>query len=111
MTVYASPTQALRHWADAKDLIDGEDDTRLVEQLAVAQLEVERYAVALPADLPEADVPPNYMLATVYQARTNYDAGRTGSDGLIGNGDTAIRPLDLGPAARQMLPPRAPDLG
>lgn len=111
MTVYATPAQAMRHWADAKDLVDGEDDTRLVEQLAVAQGEVERYAVALPADLPDAEVPVNYMLATIYQARTNYDAGRTGSDGLIGSGDTAIRPLDLGPAARQMLPARAPALG
>lgn len=111
MTVFASPAQALRHWADAKDLVSGEDNSRLVEQLAVAQYEVERFAVALPDDLPDEDVPLNYMLATVYQARTNYDAGRVGSNGLIGTGDTAIEPLDLAPAARQMVPAKAPAVG
>lgn len=110
MTVFATPADAQRHWSDAADLIDGTDDTRLVELLAVAQIEIEAYAVELV--LAEGDpVPVNYMLATIYQARDIYDAGRADSTGSIGIGDGALREIDLSDDVRAMLPKRAPSVG
>lgn len=110
MTVFATPADAQRHWADAADLIVGTDDTRLTELLAVAQVEIESYAVELV--LAEGDpVPVNYMLATIYQARDIYDAGRADSTGRIGIGDGSLLEPDLSQDIRRMLPKRAPSVG
>lgn len=102
MPTWATRPDAVRHWSDAESL----DDQRLDELLAVAHYECAEYAQPLAAG---AAVPPNYMLAVVYQAREVFNAGKRDSADMIGVGDLVIRARPLTAAVKQLLPRRDPE--
>lgn len=73
--------------------------------VATAQNDVVEFAPELPED---ATIPANYRLAQLMQARNLWNAGRTDSDGGVGDGEFVFRPFPLDRQIRQILRPKSP---
>lgn len=96
--MWATKEQARQFWADAASI----PDLTLETLLSVATTEAQAFAPALAEG---AEVPDNYMLGTVYQARETWAAAQRDGD-VIGVGDFAIRSRPLTAAVKQLLRPQ-----
>lgn len=101
---WATREQARAQWPDAASI---PDDT-LDQLLDVATIQAQAFAPALVVPIDPADlvIPPNYVQATIYQAREVYAAGQRDGD-VIGLGDYAIRARPLTASVKSLLRPQA----
>ena len=108
MTSYDAPMWATdqmlaEHWPDSSTLTQPARD----RVLTVATTQSRSYAPVLPPaqDGTPAEVPANYELGTIYQARELWNAIERGESDVIGIGDYAIRARPLSAPIKSILRP------
>lgn len=97
---WATPDDARKFWRDAPA-----DEDVLSVYLGAARVAVEAFAPALPEDAEE--LPDNYLLAQIMQARNTWNAGKASpSTGDFDGGGFGISAMPLDWQIKQLLRPQ-----
>ena len=120
MAVWHTVESARSQWADAPtDEDDEAPDASLEELLSVAKLAVRAYAPALPDEggliidedgyiVPAegSEIPDNYRVAQLMQARNIWNAAKASPSGGFDNGEYGLQSFPLDWQIRQLLRPK-----